>query len=269
MKRVHIVGCGPRTGTTLMAEAMIACFEIDHYTRHENRIFMPPPGGGKIFLTKAPRDILVVGPLLRVNPDLYVVYMLRDPRDMITSRHWRDPERYWAGLRYWKAYAPCGRRLKNHPRFITVRYEDFVSNPDKVQGKLIKRMPFLKRKALFSRYHEIAEPSKDSVDALRGVRPISPVGIGSWRNHLPRVAGQLQLHGSIVRDLIEHGYEKDDSWLNCLEGVEPDIRQSHWPEYFSRQDLRRIQRGRYTEMVKTVMRRAGLNPSTLKERFSL
>ncbi|MDY6839566.1 MAG: sulfotransferase [Thermodesulfobacteriota bacterium] len=261
MKRIHIVGCGPRTGTTLMAEAMIACFEIDHHTKHEDRIFVPPPADGNIFLTKDPKDILVIGPLLWVNPDLYVVYMLRDPRDMITSRHWRDPKRYWASLRYWKAYSPWGRKLQKNRRFITIRYEDLVCNPDEVQGKLMERMPFLKKRAPFSRYHEIAQPSEDSLEALRGVRPISPVEIGKWRHHLPRVAGQLQLHGSISRDLIEHRYEKDDSWLSELEGVEPDIDESHWPEYFSRRDLRKRERGKYMEVVKTIMRRVGFNPS--------
>lgn len=60
MKRIHIVGSGPRTGTTLIAEMMIACFEIDLHTEHEDSIYTWPPCRGNIFLTKKPRDILVI-----------------------------------------------------------------------------------------------------------------------------------------------------------------------------------------------------------------
>ena len=54
--RIHIVECGSRTGTTLMA---IACFEIDAYTEHEDSIYTRPSRQGNIFLIKRPRDILV------------------------------------------------------------------------------------------------------------------------------------------------------------------------------------------------------------------
>ena len=82
MQRIHVVGASPRTGTTLIAEAMVACFDIDLYCEHEARIFTPPPGPGRVFLTKAPRDILFAEEALAASPDMHVVYMLRDPRNV-------------------------------------------------------------------------------------------------------------------------------------------------------------------------------------------
>lgn len=250
MKRIHIIGCGPRSGTTLMEEMMIACFEIDLYSEHEDSIYTLPDRDGNIFLTKRPRDVSVAGPMLRIMRNLYVIYMLRDPRDMITSKHWQDPDRYWAGLRFWKSYTPDARRLQGHPRFITVRYEDLVTRPDEVQAYLMQRMPFLRKRAPFSHYHEAAKPSKKSLDALRGVRPVTAASVGNWRKHLPRVAGQLQKHGPITRDLIEYGYEPNDAWLNELKGVTPDLSESHWPEYSTKAGLKRRMRGKY---VKTAL----------------
>jgi hypothetical protein len=239
MKHIHIVGSGPRTGSTLMAEAMIACFNIDRHTAHEDRVFLKAPAGTEVYLTKQIKDILVIQQFLDLDPNLYAICMIRDPRDMIVSRHDKDPDRYWAGLRYWNTYVPYWRRVRSHPRMITIRYEDFVSDPDATQEHLMSRMPFLQRVAPFSRYHEVADPSAKSLMALRGIRQISPAGIGTWRNHRARVAGQIQLHGSIAEDLIEFGYEEDDEWTKGLVGVEPDTAPGHWPEYFTRRNLLR------------------------------
>ena len=85
MKHIHITGTSPRTGTTLMAEAMIACFEIDEYTDHEDPIYSLPRGNPDIFLTKNPQDTLVAKSFLRLFPDLYIICMIRDPRDIIVS----------------------------------------------------------------------------------------------------------------------------------------------------------------------------------------
>lgn len=257
--RIHIVGCGPRTGTTLIAEMAIACFDIDLYTEHEDSIYTRPTRQAEIFLTKRPRDILVAEPILHLLPNFYVIYMLRDPRDTIVSKHRKDPDRYWASLRYWKAYTPYGCKLQNHPRFITVRYEDLVQKPDEVQAYLMQRMPFLTKRASFSRYHEFAKPSKRSLDALRGIRPVASSSVGKWRNHLPRVAGQLQIHGqqAIAKDLIEYNYESDESWLNELQGVTPDYSESHWPEYFTPEELKQRTRGKYSRAFAAFLRSFG------------
>lgn len=267
MKRIHIVGTGPRSGTTLMAEAMIACFDIDIHTEHEDRIFVQLPGEGKVMLTKQPMDIMVVGPLLLVNPDLHVICMVRDPRDMIVSRHGREPSKYWASLRYWRAYVPYWRKIRHHPRVICVKYEDLVTEPDEIQRRIHQRLPFLAKKASFSRYHEVAQPSAKSIEALKSVRPISPAGVGAFRKHLGRLADQIAKHGSVSGELIEFGYEPDRSWEEVLDGVTPDDTASYLPEYFDSKELRERRKGIATEMIKILLRRAGFRPDGIRARL--
>lgn len=249
MKRIHIVGCGPRSGTTLMHEMMIACFEIDLFMERERHITTLPCRPADIFLTKIPIDILIIKPILYLMKNLYVIYMLRDPRDMVVSKHASDPDRYWSSLKFWQIYTPYGLELQGHPRFIRVRYEELIREPDTVQADLMRRMPFLKKKMAFSCYHEAARPAASGMKAMGGVRPLTTVNIGNWRRHLPRIAGQLQRHGSISKDLIDYGYEPDAAWEKELEGVEADFSESHWPEYYTEDSLRRARKRRNLKAV--------------------
>ncbi len=261
--RVHIVGVSPRTGTTLMAEAISTCCNIGAYSRRERRVFSEPPSGADIYLSKAPKDIMTVGPILRVHPDLHVVCMVRDPRDVITSMHGKDPNRYWAGLKFWNAYLPYWRKIRDHPRCTTIKYEDFVRDPDATQRCLSTKIPFLERKVPFSKYHEAAKPSQYSRDALGSVRPIRPTSVGRWRDHRSRVAGQLDLHGPITEDLVSFGYEDDASWRQELKGVQPDRGRSHHSEYFSRTDLWIRRSMGYVGALIVLARRMGVEPLRL------
>lgn len=250
MNQIHIVGVSPRTGTTLLAEAMKTCFKIDYCTPHEDRLFSRPPFKTNVFITKRPRDIMIVGPSLKADPDLYVICMIRDPRDIICSRHRKDPERYWAGLKFWNVYSKMVDELKEHPRFIPIKYEYFVSNPDDVQSILSKKIPFLEKKMDFSEFHRAASVSELSKEAMDNVRPIKPTSVGKWKLHKARLAGQLKLHGSISEDLIKFGYEKDEEWLEELEGVEPDVSQSHHDEFFSKPKLMSLKLGKNFEAIR-------------------
>lgn len=230
MKRIHVVGPGPRTGTTLLTECMAACFQIDAYDKHEASLceHLRAPG---IYLSKNPVDLHIVGPRLIIDRHLHVVVILRDPRDVIVSTHARAPDRYYAPLRFWKRHIAIVRRLTGHPRFTVVRYESLVSEPDAVQQQLADRLPFLTVKARFSEFHDVASTSEKSVMAMHSLRPISDSSVGRWRRHLPRVAGQLAVHGPISAELIEFGYEEDESWLELLDGVAPDLSPSHLPDH--------------------------------------
>lgn len=267
MHRIHIVGCSPRSGTTLMFEMMKACFEIDHYGSHESAIHTWPERDAEVYLTKRPMDILMVEPALKWVSALHVIYMIRDPRDVCVSKHGSDPERYWASLAYWKTYTPFGKRLEAHPRFISVRYEDLVSNPDGIQALLMQRLPFLVKRCPFSSFHLVARPSPPALLALKGMRPISGAHVGKWHRHLPRVAAQIALHGPMTESLIEYGYETDREWDAGLKGIEPDFSPSHWPEHYPSKLLRTMQRRKYPAALLAVMGQSSLL-RILKARFS-
>jgi hypothetical protein len=237
MKRIHIVGVSARTGTTLLAECMINCFRIDAFDEHETPLTRHRRGEG-IYLTKNPGDLWAVGPRLAIDPHLHVIVMLRDPRDVIVSRHQRSPERYWAPLGFWLDRYRYVKTLTGRPRFILVRYEDLVREPDSIQRMLHKRLPFLTEVARFSEFHRLSSPSFRAREALGGVRPIDIASIGRWRQHRARVAGQLQQHEPIVRQLIELGYERDEAWLKELAEVEPDASPSFWPNERFRRNWR-------------------------------
>jgi len=247
MKRIHIVGLSPRTGTTLMVEVMKTCYQIEAVTNHEDRLFTRARGRPSVFLSKAPKDITIVRPSLIIDPDLYVICMIRDPRDVISSKHKKDPNRYWAGLKFWRHYLRFYDQIVDHPRFIPVKYEAFVSNPDETQKLISQKIPFLKKESLFSRYHEQASVTEASKQALRSVRPIKPASVGRWKKHKPRIAGQLKLHGSITGDLIRFNYEHDDDWLQTLSGIKPDLAPGHFKEFMSFKDRRFLQLGKYAE----------------------
>lgn len=232
MNQIHIVGCSPRSGTTLMAEMMGNCFDIDVKTEGEQRITIAPPRRGKTLLSKTPKDIILIKDMLYFMQNLYVIYMLRDPRDVVVSMHPWDNDLYWSNLKVWKMWTTMGEELKSHPRFITVRYEDLVMHPDETQKIIQERLPFLKKMILFSDFHRKAKPSSYNMAALKGLRAVSTKSIGSWKNHKARLAGQIQRFGSISGELIAYGYEKDNSWENELAGVVPDLSDSH-PSFFS------------------------------------
>ena len=214
---------------------MVACMKIDAFESHEasvSRLRFGP----RVYLTKRPADLLAIGPRLRFDSNFHVLCLMRDPRDVVVSRHGQDRERYWTSLRIWKQRLPAIRRLAGHERFMVVRYEDLVHDPDAIDRRLRERLPFLESSRPFHEFSTVAKPSPKALEALGPVRPFAEDSIGNWRNHLPRIAGQLEQYGSITDELIEFGYERDGTWLSILDGVSPD----HTPSRLgSRSRLRR------------------------------
>jgi hypothetical protein len=253
LKRIHVVGLSPRTGTTLMVELLVASFKIDGHADHEMSVFGQPDQNCNIFCSKLPGDLLNVGPLLRFDPRLWVINMVRDPRDVVVSRHARAPSKYWVHLGIWKQRRRAAKRLANHPRFITVRYEDLVNDPDRVQRDLERRMPFLERTAAFSEFHKLAMPSERAIKALGGVRPIDTSRVGNWRRHKSRLVAQIATHGDIDQELIDFNYETDRSWRQELDGVMPDNDETFFPERRSRIDRMRATIRRSWRIVRYIL----------------
>ncbi len=239
-KHLHIVACSPRSGTTLLHEVMVTCFRIDRHYEHEMRFNKAWAGDGEILLTKRPKDTLYIEAIMARDPEFYVIYVVRDPRDVIVSRHGKDRSRYYANIRLWRELHDAARPLFGHDRFLEVRYEDFVSRPDEVQEAIMAKFPWLEKLHDFSEYHNYAQVSEKSQKAMHGVRPIAPTSIGLWRENLARIKGQQERHGSLTPILVECGYESSADWERELDGVEADRSKSRYPERLSM--ARRISR---------------------------
>jgi hypothetical protein len=176
---------------------------------------------GEVVCTKNPREVPYMPWTLRLNPDLYVIYVLRDPRSVIASRHKQFPDQYYSSLRVWREFESYRRKLEGHKRFLVVKYEDLVTTPDVVQERIRSLLPFLKEICLFSEFHRYAKPSERTSLALNGLRPISADRLMEWKNHLPRIKAQLERFGDISTELVVLGYEPDSKWKDQLRDVEP------------------------------------------------
>jgi hypothetical protein len=228
MQRVHIVG-PPRTGTSLMLELMCHGFEFESIMRTEIDVLEPPPKPWRTVLTKRPRDHVAIEPVLRADKGHWFIFMLRDPRDVVVSRHPQAPDKYWASLAFWRAAAASVATMRDHPQLLIVRYEQLVTEPDQVQRQLEERLKFLLRKQPFSSFSEQAKLTTKHRPNIRYT--VDQDSIGRWRQNKERLAGQLQIHGSISQELAAWGYEADEAWLAELEGVIPDLA----PGFFSEQ----------------------------------
>lgn len=265
MKRIHIVGSGPRTGTTLLTELIKVCFQIDYANEHETSISISNHRFGKsgIILSKQPSEIKIVKYPLILDKNLYVICIIRDPRDMVVSYHGSEPNIYWCSLRYWQLFLKYYNKLKNHKRFIMIKYEDLVTNPNEVQSFIKKKLNFLNVKHQFSDYHVYANPSEDSVRAMKKFRPIEAKGIGHWLNNLERIKQQIDVHGNISDSLIKFKYEKNDEWMSILKNVEKKNFKTKTGEFFSKKELRKRNRKKWIATFNILLEKIHLNPELI------
>ncbi len=147
--------------------------------------------------------------LLRANPDVRILWMLRDPRDILTSIHANIPDKY---------YVPADRLIKSlqlyfefqaEPQVLTVRYEDLVGDPNAMQAKisaacdLTPSRPFTEAYKFFPKFFE-------NVRAMHSIRPIDTKSVQKWRSnpaHQKHLAEVLAAHPEIVTLGARCGYE--------------------------------------------------------------
>lgn len=218
--RLHITGCH-RSGTTLITEMIAACFEYNNRCDHEQSVFEPIEHVTGLYLSKKPSDVTHIKRILLNDPKLHVIYMLRDPRSVITSIHPSKSDIYFASFERWQRYEVAANELKDHPRFLEIRYEALINDPDREQQRIAKAFAFLNQDHPFSIYDKHAKASKKAEISLKGLRPISNQNLSSWQNHWPRIASQLAKYPELKQTVREYGYETTDGWLAGITDVKP------------------------------------------------
>ena len=181
-----------------------AAFQLDRVYRRLVRIEIP--ASCTRWSEKTPKNVLFARRALDyLGPDARFIHIVRDGRDVVTSRHRRAPDRYWVSPERWIQDVEAGLALEANPRVWTVRYEDLVHD---LEGELRSLCGFLD---LPFDERMLGYPETARVPHSEGwiprLRPISQASVGRWREPEHAVAVQALMSDPRAVSLMDHyGY---------------------------------------------------------------
>ena len=220
-RAIYIQGCA-RSGNTLIRELCGAAFqgaELVKLTKdqaecslaHVVELLRQPVAGSRLLVASRnyENSLAMDREFLRANPDVKILWMLRDPRDVLTSTHPDQPGKFYVTPERWIASLRLYDQFKDEAQVLTVCYEELVTNPDAVQARiaqnfnLVASRKFVEAHKFFPRFHE-------NVRAMHSIRPIDSNSVQKWRKN-PQLQQYLQQifasHPMIIPLARECGYE--------------------------------------------------------------
>jgi hypothetical protein len=79
---------------------------------------------------KTPKNILFAEEILEYfGSEARFLHIVRDGRNVVTSRHPGSPDSYYVPPERWVRDVSAARDMEGHPQFHTVRYEDVIDEP--------------------------------------------------------------------------------------------------------------------------------------------
>jgi len=245
VKQSQIIVCGyPRGGTSLFYNMLSTTVsETFSFTEFEKYYFYSIHKFGNI-ATKAPLDVLHLTDIDQLNihkKKLYIFILVRDIREIVTSRHPLCPDRYFIGydnslwpqdreFTKWRYDAPgimdiasAIAKVSGREDVHIIKYEDLVSNPDLIQRQIAFDTG-LKFDAEFSTYHVRENrlaykysgrfSPKDSNLVLEGKSVTKKSPRWCKEENKKRILDQFTRCPELFDILVEYGYEKNRDWFN-------------------------------------------------------
>jgi hypothetical protein len=212
--QIHIVGCA-RSGTTMLHYSL-AAFDGTILHDSETCVWSSPDRMQSIGLLKGrlfavdrayyvtkrsfewyePDAIAKLAEYVR-RFQVFLINIIRDPRDVLTSRHARDKKgSYYVDPDRWKRSMEAADRLlqllDGYPYTLTVRYEDVVLNSRGFEETVRTRFGMKLRETLKN-----IDGLKDNLEALKlnvgrvkamhTLRNFDPESIGRWKKSADEV----------------------------------------------------------------------------------
>ena len=205
-----IIGSCPRSGSTLLNAILSAhpnIFAIkkqtfafnkwikvdDHYNverldrLYREFIYRRIPKTATRWCEKSPNNIISFDKILDFHPTAILINLIRDGRDVVTSKHPKHtPDQYYVLIERWIRDINFGLIYQNHPRVVTLKYEDLILNFDKTIHGLCKSLS-LKFHPNFMEWEKYTT-IRTSKHWNSSVQKIHSGGIGKWKKkeHIDR-----------------------------------------------------------------------------------
>ena len=227
MQKFLITG-NQRTGTTLM-RILMESFNFFIFSEERNP-FVPLGLNEKnkpILVRKCPLgqhiaedkrhlgDFIGLGGSIKTLNDVTkagwkIIYMIRDGRDVLVSRHGNNMDIYWARPWQYIASHKNSKDIHKNKKILVVKYEDLVLNHESMIPKIEKFMGT--KSSNYNQSHKKISPDSQAGRAVRNPRPIDSNSVGAWKKpeHKDRI--KEIINDDLCKALIELGYENDDSW---------------------------------------------------------
>lgn len=166
---------------------------------------------------KTPGYVFGMPDIARLLPESRFVHLVRDGRDVALSLRGQRfaPDDAGGAALFWRQRVVSGRRAGRElgpERYLEVRYEDLVSDPDGAMQPICRFLGMDFHPAML-RYHERSGEVLAGVMRKKGHANIArpPVrGLRDWRSQMSR--GDVQLVEALTGDLLgDLGYEVSSS----------------------------------------------------------
>jgi hypothetical protein len=165
-----------------------------------------------VLISKMPHDVFRLDELRALYAKratrLRILLMLRDPRDVLTSRRTTGgPAGYVVDSERWQRYYLQFLKERTQTDVQVVRYEDLIAD---VEGQERRIADFVGERIVvpFARFHTVERPDFD-VSTLNGLRAIERHGIGRWNapEHRARIEQVLRELPELPEALAQLGYD--------------------------------------------------------------
>ncbi|MFM7038156.1 MAG: sulfotransferase family protein [Planctomycetaceae bacterium] len=220
----HVVICGfPRSGTTLFQLMLEGCVEeLGCHGRERRALDLATCGrrGHSVLLSKRPKDLFLIPEIREFYAPRGVrvqfILLHRDPRGVLTSRHFSRPAEYYLSVEEWRHYFAHWNWHRHDADVLSISYEELVQNPERVEQRVLKFTGWQARWS-FQDFVKHVPPGFDA-RALNTLRELDPSRLKAWgeEQHRERLVQLLRELPELPQCLIEMGLEPSDDWLRQL-----------------------------------------------------
>ena len=201
---------------TTRADIMQLLKEADNESEFVYRFFnMYCDKTGKArWAEKTPNNIYWFDAISTAFPEMYLVHVIRDFRDLCLSRHPTNEAFQCDGVNYrllpgWINAIRSGIRQRNNPRYIEIRYEDLILDTTATLQKLFEfiRLPWDDMVLDFYKHDGPTRNERVAPEVTATRQPISQASVGKWRKEMPPEDIRTMSNNRLLRTfLLELGY---------------------------------------------------------------